>query len=178
MRWSSRERKLGRVSNLVEVDVSTSYTKYCRDVGAEMSSEGKIWADGNAPATLIDGDKSTDFYTLGEAVIARDHLPEPRKSTATIRSSGRIFIAAEIDRLHHKPDETIDGYPVELVGVQSDNLYGGGPYAFQASSDEEAKIEADKWAGCQTFDEPVQLTLTQGYKRRGVRGRVIYPPAS
>jgi hypothetical protein len=72
-----------------------------------MSSEDKVWADAGQPATLIDGDKSTECLTLGEAVIARAHLPEPRKSAATIECGGRIFAAAEIDRLHHKPTQAL-----------------------------------------------------------------------
>ena len=67
-----------------------------------MSSEDKIYVDANQPATLIDGDKSIDCLTLGEAVIALDHLPEPRKSAATIKVGDRVYTAAEIDRLHHR----------------------------------------------------------------------------
>jgi hypothetical protein len=71
-----------------------------------MSSEDKLRADGNAPATLVDGDNSTNYYTLGEAVIAREHLPEERKNAAKIKSEGRVFISGEIDRLHHEPPQT------------------------------------------------------------------------
>jgi hypothetical protein len=71
-------------------------------VEAAMSSDDKIWANGNAPATSLKA--TADSYTLGEAVIGRDHLAKPRKSTATIRSGGRVFTAAEpeIDRLYQK----------------------------------------------------------------------------
>jgi hypothetical protein len=64
-----------------------------------------IWADASkGPAMLIDGDKSTKCETLHEAVIEWDHLPEPRKSAATIEVEGdRVYSAAEIDRLHYKP---------------------------------------------------------------------------
>jgi hypothetical protein len=72
-----------------------------------MSSEDKIYVDANQPATLIDGDKSIDCLTLGEAVIALDHLPEPRKSAATIKVGDRVYTAAEIDRLHHKPTQPL-----------------------------------------------------------------------
>jgi hypothetical protein len=68
-----------------------------------MSDDDKIHVDGNQPATLLDGDKSIDCFTLGEAVIARDRLPEPRKSAAKIKYGDHIFTAAQIDRLHHKP---------------------------------------------------------------------------
>jgi hypothetical protein len=44
--------------------------------GSSSEHDDKIWADGNAPATLIDGDLSPEFYTHGEAVIARSHLPD------------------------------------------------------------------------------------------------------
>ena len=67
------------------------------------SQVDKIYIDARQPATLMDGDKSMDCYTLGEAVIAYDNLPEPRKSAATIKCGGRVFTAAEIDRLHHRP---------------------------------------------------------------------------
>jgi Tfp pilus assembly protein PilV len=33
----------------------------------QVSGDYKTYADGNAPATLVDGDKSIDFYTLGES---------------------------------------------------------------------------------------------------------------
>jgi hypothetical protein len=62
-----------------------------------MSSEDKIYVDASQPATLIDGDKSIECPTLGEAVVALDHLPEPRQSAATIKIGGRVFTASEID---------------------------------------------------------------------------------
>jgi hypothetical protein len=77
------------------------YDDGANNQGKQMNNGSKIWADGNeGPATLIDGDKSTDCLTLGGAVIARDHLPEPRKSAATIKVGSRVYTAAEIDRLH------------------------------------------------------------------------------
>jgi len=67
--------------------------------------EDIIWADASkGPAMLIDGDKSIKCETLHEAVIEWDHLPEPRKSLATIEVEGdRVYSAAEIDRLHYRP---------------------------------------------------------------------------
>ena len=47
--------------------------------------EDKIYADANQPATLIDGDILIDCPTLGDAVVALDNPPEPRKSVATIK---------------------------------------------------------------------------------------------
>jgi|SRR6516165_7628535 len=62
----------------------------------------KIYADASQPATLIDGDNSIDCPTLGEAVIALDHLPADRQIAARIKVGDRVFTAAEIDRLHHR----------------------------------------------------------------------------
>ena len=67
-----------------------------------MSGEDKIYADASQPATLIDGGESIDCPTLGEAVIALDHLPADRQSAAMIKVGDRVFTAAEIDRLHHR----------------------------------------------------------------------------
>ena len=67
----------------------------------KMSSEDKIYVDASQPATLMDGDKSIECPTLGEAVVALDQLPEPRQSAATIKIGGRVFTALEIDRLYH-----------------------------------------------------------------------------
>ena len=64
--------------------------------------EDKIYADASQPATLIDGDILIDCPTLGDAVVALDNLPEPRKSAATIVVKDRVFTASEIDRLHHR----------------------------------------------------------------------------
>ena len=62
--------------------------------------EDKIYADTSQPATLIDGDILSP--TLGDAVVALDNLPEPRKIAATIKVKDRVFTASEIDRLHHR----------------------------------------------------------------------------
>ena len=68
-----------------------------------MSGEqDKLYADASQPATLIDGDILIDCPTLGDAVVALDNLPEPRKSAATIKVKDRVFTASEIDRLHHR----------------------------------------------------------------------------
>ena len=68
-----------------------------------MSGEkDKIYADASQPATLIDGDKSIDCPTLGEAVVALDNLPADRQSAATIKVKDRVFTTSEIDRLHHR----------------------------------------------------------------------------
>ena len=62
----------------------------------------KIYADASQPATLIDGNILIDYQTLGDAVVALDNLPEPRKSVATIKVKDRVSTASEIDRLHHR----------------------------------------------------------------------------
>ena len=64
--------------------------------------EDKIYADTSQPATLIDGNILIDYQTLGDAVVALDNLPEPRKSVATIKVKDRVFTPSEIDRLHHR----------------------------------------------------------------------------
>ena len=64
--------------------------------------EDKIYADASQPATLIDGDILIDCPTLGDAVVALDNLPEPRKSVATIKVKDQVSTASEIDRLHHR----------------------------------------------------------------------------
>ena len=66
------------------------------------SDKDKIYADASQPATLIDGNILIDYQTLGDAVVALDNLPEPRKSVATIKVKDRVFTASEIDRLHHR----------------------------------------------------------------------------
>ena len=64
--------------------------------------EDKIYADASQPATLIDGNILIDYQTLGDAVVALDNPPEPRKIAATIKVKDRVFTASEIDRLHHR----------------------------------------------------------------------------
>ena len=71
-------------------------------IDKQMGNEDKIYADASQPATLIDDNIFIDYATLGDAVIALDKLPEPRKSAAAIKVGDRIFTASEIDRLHHR----------------------------------------------------------------------------
>jgi hypothetical protein len=97
------ERKSRLVCNLVEADSSLSYTlrKSCTKVEAAMSSDDKIWADETRqPRSLKQ--QVGGLLLAWRGVIARDHLPEPRKSTATIRSGRLVFTAGEIDRLYQK----------------------------------------------------------------------------
>ena len=72
------------------------------------AEEDKIYADASQPATLIDGDVSIDCLTLGDAVVALDNLPQPRKSAATIKIKDRVFTASEIDRLHHRKTDPLE----------------------------------------------------------------------
>ena len=77
--------------------------RYHDNRGQHMSGDkDKIYADASQPATLIDGNILIDYQTLGDAVVALDNLPEPRKSAATIKVKDRVFTASEIDRLHHR----------------------------------------------------------------------------
>ena len=71
--------------------------------GQEAQVSMKIWVDVNDPATLIDGDNSVEYLTLGAAVVARDNLPADRINVAKIKCGARIFTADEIERLYHRP---------------------------------------------------------------------------
>jgi hypothetical protein len=71
--------------------------------GQEAQVSMKIWVDVNDPATLIDGDNSVEYLTLGAAVVARDNLPADRINGAKIKCGARIFTADEIERLYHRP---------------------------------------------------------------------------
>ena len=68
-----------------------------------MSDTDKIFADARKPATMHNGGHSTNYYTLQEAVIAWNHLPDNERTQATIEvSGGPIYTAKEIELLHHK----------------------------------------------------------------------------
>ena len=64
----------------------------------------KLYVDAaTSPAALIDQDKTMRCPTLGEAVMAWQRLPDDRKAAATVRVSGKVYIADEIDRMHYGP---------------------------------------------------------------------------
>jgi len=71
--------------------------------GQEALVSTKIWVDLHDAATLIDGDNSVEYLTLGAAVVARDSLPVDRIDGAKIKCGARIFTADEIERLYHRP---------------------------------------------------------------------------
>jgi hypothetical protein len=105
-----------------------------------MSSEDKIWTAGNQPATLIDGDNLVPC-TLGEAVIARDHLAADRMSAAKIKYGARVYTASEIDRLYQKAAVQ---YSATLANIDSP----GDTYCNEvifASTEDEAMAEAERW---------------------------------
>ncbi len=64
----------------------------------------KLYVDAGTPrAELIDQDKTIQCPTLGEAVMEWHRLPTDRKVAATIRVSGKVYAADEIDRMHYGP---------------------------------------------------------------------------
>jgi hypothetical protein len=65
-----------------------------------------IYVDAKLPATLRHALVSLDFLTLREAVIAWRNLPDEQKRRATVKvvgKDGRLFKAADIERLHYEP---------------------------------------------------------------------------
>ena len=121
-----------------------------------MDNEDKIYVDGNQPATLIDGDKSTDCLTLGEAVIARDNLPEPRKSAATIKIKGRVFAPDEIDRLHHKPRQSLRVL-VDLQKVEGANGEGEVVLTYQCARPTTRQVGAVRAPDIENYFETEKL---------------------
>jgi hypothetical protein len=64
----------------------------------------KLYVDAStSPAALIDQDKTMRCPTLGEAVMEWHRLPADRKAAATIKVSGKVYTADEIDRMHYGP---------------------------------------------------------------------------
>lgn len=66
----------------------------CRPANARIKEKGRTVLAEKRVCYL-------ECLTLGEAVVALDHLPEPRQSAATIKIGGRVFTASEIDQPHH-----------------------------------------------------------------------------
>ena len=65
-----------------------------------------IYVDAKLPATLRHARISTGFLTVREAVIAWRNLPDEQKQRATVKvdgKDGRLFKAADIERLHYEP---------------------------------------------------------------------------
>jgi len=64
----------------------------------------KLYVDAGAgPAVLIDQGKTVHCVTLQEAAMEWHRLPADRKAAATIKVSGKVYAADEIDRMHYGP---------------------------------------------------------------------------
>jgi hypothetical protein len=73
-----------------------------------VSNNSGIYVDATQPATLNDGfGISTDYRSLGQAVIAWRRLLPDQKIRATVRViGGPVYSAHQIDQLHYGPNPT------------------------------------------------------------------------
>ena len=73
-----------------------------KDAQRGLVTTAPLYVDASRAAQMDHGAKTENFYTLQEAKIAWDRLPEDRREIAKITSAGRLYERADIERFHYQ----------------------------------------------------------------------------
>jgi hypothetical protein len=73
-----------------------------KDARRELVSTAPLYVDASRAAQMDHGAKTEDFYSLQEAKMAWDRLPEDRREIAKIKSTNRVYERSDIERFHYQ----------------------------------------------------------------------------
>ena len=78
------------------------FDRLIRDAQRGLATTAPLYVDASRAAEMDHGARTDRFYTLQEAKLAWDQLPRERREVATIKSAGRVYERADIERFHYQ----------------------------------------------------------------------------
>jgi len=78
------------------------FERLINDAQRGLVTTAPLYVDASRAAQMDHGARTDNFYTLQEAKMAWDRLPEDRREIATITSAGRVYERSDIERLHYQ----------------------------------------------------------------------------
>jgi hypothetical protein len=96
---SQIKQKLGASG---DTEGASLFDRLIKDAQRGLVTTAPLYVDASRAAQMDHGAKTENFYTLQEAKMAWDRLPETRQEIATIASAGRVYKRSEIQRFHYQ----------------------------------------------------------------------------
>jgi hypothetical protein len=78
------------------------FDRLIKDAQRGLITTAPLYVDASRAAQMDHGAKTEDYYTLQDAKMAWDRLPESRREIATITSAGRVYQRPDIERFHYQ----------------------------------------------------------------------------
>ncbi len=85
-----------------DAEGASLFERLIEDARRGLVTTAPLYVDASRAAQLDHGAKTENFYTLQEAKMAWDRLPEARREIATITSAGRMYGRSDIERFHYQ----------------------------------------------------------------------------
>jgi hypothetical protein len=85
-----------------DAEGASLFDRLISDAQRGLVTTAPLYVDASRAAQMDHGAKTENFYTLQEAKIAWDRLPESRREIATITTAGRVYQRSEIERFHYQ----------------------------------------------------------------------------
>jgi len=96
---SQIKQKLGFAG---DAEGASLFDRLIKDAQRGLVTTAPLYVDASRAAQMDHGAKTENFYTLQEAKIAWDRLPEARREIAKITSAGRVYEHSDIERFHYQ----------------------------------------------------------------------------
>ena len=91
-----------RFASAGDTDGAALFDRLIDDAQRGLVTTAPLYVDATRAAQMDHGAKTEYFYTLQEAKMAWDRLPESRREIARITSASRVYERAEIERFHYQ----------------------------------------------------------------------------
>jgi hypothetical protein len=85
-----------------DTEGASLFDRLIKDAQRGLVTTAPLYVDAARAAQMDHGAKTENFYTLQEAKMAWDRLPESRQEIAKITSASRVYERAEIERFHYQ----------------------------------------------------------------------------
>jgi hypothetical protein len=85
-----------------DAESASLFERLIEEARRRLATTASLYVDASRAARMDHGAMTDNFYSLAEAKIAWDRLPEDRKEIATITSAGRMYARSEIERFRYQ----------------------------------------------------------------------------
>jgi hypothetical protein len=85
-----------------DAEGASLFDRLIKDARRGLVTTAPLYVDASRAAQMDHGAKTEDYYTVQEAKMAWDRLPESRREIASISSAGRVYQRSEIERFHYQ----------------------------------------------------------------------------
>jgi hypothetical protein len=96
---SQIKQKLGFAG---DAEGASLFDRLTKDAQRGLVTTAPLYVDASRAAQMDHGARTENYFTLQEAKMAWDRLPEARREIAKIISAGRVYERSDINRFHYQ----------------------------------------------------------------------------